>query len=207
MEEYQDEFQQTGAGWWIRLIGCIIYGAVIIAYAYQTLELVNWLFPADNWFMKVVTVFVCDGCATGYAMAEMFYRFRLRRSKQLVFGMWILTFVLSTAATIIQMYLSSTHTVPHLIDAGVVTVAYGLIIVAFIVNIIAITVVIRMEYGASQPKRVYLDDRPKKAKVQRTTVTALGQTAQMPQIPEKSIVLTEAQLISIIRQNQKQDPQ
>lgn len=204
--EDQDEFKQTGAGWWIRLIGCIIYGAVIIAYAFQTLELVNWLFPADNWFMKVVTVFVCDGCATGYAMAEMFYRFRLRRSKQLTFGMWILTFVLSTVATIIQMYLSSTHTIPHAIDPGVVTVAYGLIIVAFVINIIAITVIIRMEYGASQPERVYLDDRPKKAKVSPGTIVtpvALGQTAQ---IPEKTVTLTQAQLDELIAKAKK-DPQ
>lgn len=207
-EEFdQEEIQQTGAGWWIRLIGCIVYGAIIIAYAVQTLELVSWLFPADNWYMKVVTVFVCDGCATGYAFAEMLYHFRLRRSKNLVFGMWVITFVFSTAATIIQMYLSSTHTIPHAIDANIISLAYGIIIVAFVVNIVAITVIIRMEYGAAQPKRVYLDDRPKKARVQpRTTVTALGQTTQMPAIPEKTVVLTEAQLREIIQQSQKQDP-
>src|SRR5712691_9649853 len=105
--QYYDEqdFAQSGAGWWIRVIGVIVYVAIIVAYAIQTLLLVNWLFPADNQFMKVVTVFVCDGCATGYALAEMFYRFRLRKTKHIVFGMWIVTFTLSTAATVIQMYL------------------------------------------------------------------------------------------------------
>jgi len=214
MIEYdEDEFQQTGAGWWIRLIGCIAYGAVIIAYAIQTFELVNWLFPADNWFMKIVTMFVCDGCATGYAFAEMLYRFRLRRSKHITFGMWILTFIFSTAATVIQMYLSSTHTIPHSIDMGIVSLAYGIIIVAFVVNIIAITVIIRMEYGAGQPKRVYLDDRPKKAKVvpPKTTVApvSLGQIASVPQIPDKkTVTLTEAEwkyIESVLKA--KQDPQ
>lgn len=164
-QEYDDdEFQQSGGGWWIRLLGVIVYILVIVAYAVQTLELVQWLFPDGNWFMQIITVFVCDGCATGYAMAEMFYRFRLRRSKQLTFGMWIVTFVLSTAATVIQMYLSSTHNIPHVIDPNIITLAYGLIIVAFVVNIISITVIIRMEYGASQPVYRYLDDRPKQKK-------------------------------------------
>src|SRR5579859_1813745 len=133
---YEEDYQQTGAGWWIRLIGCIVYMAIIVAYAWQTMELVSWLIPDDNTFMRIVTVFVCDGCATGYAMAEMFYRFRLRRSKNLVFGMWILTFIFSTAATVIQMYLSSTHTIPHAIDPTVITVAYGIVIAAFVTNII-----------------------------------------------------------------------
>lgn len=163
----EEEFKQTGAGWWIRLLGVIVYMLVIVAYALQTLELVSWLFPDSNWFMKVVTVFVCDGCATGYAMAEMFYRFRLRRSKHLTFGMWIITFILSTAASVIQMYLSSTGNIPHKIDPAIIAGAYGLIIVAFVINIIAITVIIRMEYGAAQPAYRYLDDRPKKVAPQR----------------------------------------
>jgi len=163
-EQYEEEedFQQSGGGWWIKWIGIIVYIAIIVAYAIQTLELVAWLFPGDTWFMKSVTVFVCDGCATGYAMAEMFYRFRLRKSKHLVFGMWIITFALSTAATVIQMYLSSTHNVPHAIDPTVISIAYGLIIVAFVVNIVAITVIIRMEHGASHPAHRYLDDKPRK---------------------------------------------
>src|SRR2546421_12966128 len=118
-----DEYEQSAAGWWIRLIGIIIYILVIVAYAVQTLELVNWLFPADGWFMKIVTVFVCAGCATGYAMAEMVYVYRCRRSKQLTFGMWIVTFVLSTAATVIQTYLSSTHNIPHTIYPSIITLA------------------------------------------------------------------------------------
>ncbi len=164
-EEQEDEFKQSTGGWWIRVIGIIVYMAIIVAYAVQTLELVNWLFPDANWFMMIVTVFVCDGCATGYAMAEMFYRFRLKRAKGLVFGMWVVTFALSTAATVIQMYLSSTHHIPHSIDPTVISVAYGLIILAFVVNIIAITVIIRMEYNASQPQHRYLDDGKKKSPV------------------------------------------
>lgn len=159
--EQEDDFQQSGGGKWIKIIGIIAFIAIILAYAWQTLELVGWLFPSDNWFMKTVTVFVCDGCATGYAMAEMFYRFRLRSSKTLVFGMWIITFIFSTLASIIQMYLSSTHNIPHTIDATVISVAYGIVIGAFVVNIIAITVIIRMEHNASQPQRRYLDDKPR----------------------------------------------
>lgn len=154
----EDDFRQSGGGWWIKVAGIIVYMAIIVAYAIQTMQLVSWLFPADNWFMKGVTVFVCDGCATGYAMAEMFYRFKLRKSKHLVFGMWIVTFILSTAATVIQMYLSSTHNIPHSIDVSVVSVAYGAVIVAYVVNIIAITVIIRMEHNAGLPTRRYLDD-------------------------------------------------
>jgi hypothetical protein len=181
--ENEEEFQQSGAGWWIHKIGIVVYVIVIVAFAVQTLDLVNWLFPADNQFMKVVTVFVADGCALGWAMTEMFYRFRLRRSKHLAFGMWVVTFILSTAATVIQMYLSSTHNIPHSIDPGIITVAYGLVILAFVVNIIAITVIIRMEHEAGQPQRVYLDDlRSRKRALPQPQVRIVEQStpASMP---------------------------
>src|SRR6266702_1059605 len=59
-EQYEEEdFQQSGGGWWIKWIGIIVYIAIIVAYAVQTLELVAWLFPADTWFMKSVTGFGC----------------------------------------------------------------------------------------------------------------------------------------------------
>jgi hypothetical protein len=171
--EYEDEdFEQTGGGKWIRLIGITAYMLIIIAFAWQTLELVGWLFPKENWFMKAVTVFVCDGCATLYAMAEMFYRFRLRWSKNLIFGMWLVAFLFSTGATVVQLYLSSIDRVPHQIDPGITTIAYAIIIFAFVVNIIAITSVIRMEYNAAQPKRLYQDDKEyrKRRSVQRVRV-------------------------------------
>ncbi len=161
-QDFDDsEFQQTGGGWWIGKLGIIVYMAIILAYAWQTLQLVSWLFPANNWFMQGVTVFVCDGCATGYAMAEMFYRFRLRRSKQLVFGMWIITFIFSTAASVIQLYLSSIGNIPHHINPNIIAIAYGVVIAAFVVNIIAITMIIRNEHNAAQPVHRYLDDKPR----------------------------------------------
>jgi hypothetical protein len=194
-EEEFDQFSQTGAGWWIHVISIIVYGLVIIAYAIQTLELVSWLFPDDNWFMRIITVFVCDGCATGYAFAEMFYRYRLRRSKNLTFGMWVITFALSTAATIIQMYLSSTHNIPHLIEPGIITIAYGLVIVAFVANIIAITVIIRMEHNASQPERYYLDDPHPRRKHTRPRQIRRSQvkvrTAQVTRVPAPRKVIKQ----------------
>lgn len=160
----EDDFKQSGGGRWIKIIAIVAFMAIIIAYAFQTLQLVTWLFTNDNMFMKAVTVFVCDGCATGYALAEMFYRFKLRASKHLVFGMWIITFVFSTAATVVQMYLTSIHAVPHTIDPNIVVVAYGVIIAAFVANILAITVIIRMEHNAGLPTRRYLDDGPKRTR-------------------------------------------
>jgi len=199
----EEDFQQSGGGWWIHKIGIIAYVAVIVAFAIQTLELVNWLFPADNQFMKIVTVFVADGCATGWAMAEMFYRFRLRRSKHLAFGMWIVTFILSTAATVIQMYLSSTNNIPHKIDPSVITIAYGVVILAFVINIIAITVIIRMEHSAGQPQHIYLDDKPK---VKRPIPVA--QPVQVTQVPATAAQLSPVDvewLAKLIAQRQEQD--
>lgn len=170
-QEYQTDdeldFRQSRGGKAIKVIGLVVFVAIILAYALQTLQLVGWLFPDNNWFMQTVTVFVCDGCATGYAMAEMFYRFRLRASKDYVFWMWIVTFIFSTAASVIQMYLSSTHNIPHDIDPRIISVAYGIVIAAFVINIIAITLIIRMEHNASQPKHRYMDDKPQK-RVQKT---------------------------------------
>lgn len=169
-EYLDDNFEQSGGGMWIRVLGIVVYLVIILAFAWQTLELVSWLFVDENWYMKAVTVFVCDGCASGYAMAEMFYRFRLRWSKNIVFGMWLVTFASSTLATIIQMYLSSTNRIPHNIDPGIITIAYGIVIAMFVVNIIAITVVIRMEYNASQPKRIYMDDKEYRKRHQRVRI-------------------------------------
>ena len=184
----QQDFQQTGAGWWIRLIALIAFTAIIIAYAVQTFQLVQWLFSDGNIFMQAVTVFVCDGCATGYALGEMFYRFKLRRSKNLVFGMWIITFILSTSATVIQMYLSSTHTVPHVIDPAVITSAYSLIIAAFVINIIAITVIIRMEHGAGMSRQIYLDDKKDlPVMAVKQAVQSLPQTAQTGAMSEQEL--------------------
>jgi len=202
----EDEFQQSGGGWWIHKIGIIVYIAVIIAFAVQTLELVTWLFPADNQFMRVVTVFVADGCATGWAMAEMFYRFRLRRSKHLAFGMWIVTFILSTAATVIQMYLSSTGNIPHKIDPSVITIAYGMVILAFVINIIAITVIIRMEYVAGQPQHVYLDDKPKSKRPR--PVAQPVQVTQVPATAAQTAQLSPADMqwiANLIAERQEQD--
>lgn len=166
-QEYQTDdeeldFRQSRGGKAIKVVGIIVFVAIILAYALQTLQLVGWLFPDNNWFMQVVTVFVCDGCATGYAMAEMFYRFRLRASKDFVFWMWIITFIFSTAASVIQMYLGSTHNIPHDIDPKIISIAYGVVIAAFVINIVAITLIIRMEHNSAQPVRRYMDDKPKK---------------------------------------------
>lgn len=183
----ESEFQQTGGGWWIGKLGIIVYMAIILAYAWQTLQLVGWLFPANNVFMQGVTVFVCDGCATGYAMAEMFYRFRLRRSKQLVLGMWIITFIFSTVATVIQMYLESTGNIPHQINGNIIAVAYAVVIAAYVVNIIAITVIIRNEHNAGQPTRRYLDDKPRNRRAvpqgKPQSQASFAQQASAPAIP------------------------
>lgn len=178
-EYLDDNFEQSGGGMWIRVLGIVVCLVIILAFAWQTLELVSWLFVDENWYMKAVTVFVCDGCASGYAMAEMFYRFRLRWSKNIVFGMWLVTFASSTLATIIQMYLSSTNRIPHNIDPGIITIAYGIVIAMFVVNIIAITVVIRMEYNASQPKRIYMDDKEYRKRHQRVRIVEQAPAAKL----------------------------
>lgn len=194
--EHDDEdFEQTGGGKWIRLLGMVAYTLVILAFAWQTLELVSWLFPDENWFMKAVTVFVCDGCATLYAMAEMFYRFRLRWSKNLIFGMWIVAFLFSTSATIVQMYLSSINRIPHQIDTGVTTIAYAIIIFAFVVNIIAITSVIRMEYNAGQPKRVYQDDKEYRHRRSPQRVRVVESARVTPALAAPAIAASKNQVL------------
>jgi hypothetical protein len=176
-------YRQSGGGQVIRVVAICAFIAILVAYALQTMSLVSWLFPQDDLFMKCVTVFICDGCCCGYGMGEMFYRFRLRSSKNWCYTMWVVTFILSTAATVIQMYLSSTHTIPHTIDSQVIVWAYGLVIAGFIVNIIAITCIIRAEHNAGLPAIVYLDDTPGELAApvtvhQLATATAPGHQAK-----------------------------
>ncbi len=135
---------------WIILIAVVVYVLMILAFALQTMELVNWLMPT-NLFMRVATVFSFDGCAALWAALKLFYKFNRVRSKTIVTGLWYTSFGLATIASIIQLYLSSTTRLDFTVDPGIISVAYVTVIVAMTVNIIALTFFLSMEYEAYHP--------------------------------------------------------
>lgn len=137
----------TGA-FWMRLIVIGVYIAAVIAFAIQTWNLVDTILPADNQFMKVATVVCLDVMSIIFALTEMVYPFYSRAAKQLAMGMWLITFIGALFASIIYMYLSSIHVINGVLDMHVLVWAYGIIVFVMAADVLAITVGIRMEYGA-----------------------------------------------------------
>ncbi len=123
---------------------------LVIVFAFQTYFLVNTLFPSDNVFMKVVTVFSFDGCCIIYAGLELFYHFKWKHAKTLTGIMWGLTFLGSLICTVAYMNLSSDHLLHAITDSNILVIAYAVVTAVFSGDIVAITYLIKNEYIATQ---------------------------------------------------------
>ncbi len=133
----------------MKIVGIIALLAAMIGFAIQTWELVDWLFPAENFLMKVITVIVFDGFSAGWASAEVFYPFRRSNNKHLANGMWLIDFFLSMLATVLQMFLSSAFRFKIDVPFAVDLTAYALVTIAFAANIVVLTIIVRGEIMAA----------------------------------------------------------
>lgn len=137
---------------WIPLMLGAAYVAITIAFAVQTYELVQWLMPADNVFMKWATVLVFDGACVVWSLTRTFTKvYHKHVSQQIVNGMFWFSFALSTVASVIQLYLSSTTKLNFHVDPNIIAFAFGTVIVAFVANLVALVCYGHAEMSASNP--------------------------------------------------------
>ncbi len=140
---------------WISAILPIIYVGAIVYFAYQTWELVDHLFPSENLPMKIGTVLTFDFMAAIWMCVKMFARFRVWANYGLAKGMWRATFALATGASAIQMYLSAVAFTYATVDVRIIYIAYAMVVVAAVVNIVAVGHFLNTEWDAAHPRKFF----------------------------------------------------
>jgi len=138
---------------WMAVIMPIIYVGAIVYFGYQTWELVDHLFPAEQLSMKIGTVLTFDFMAAIWLAVKMFARFRVWSNYGMAKGMWRITFTLATAASAIQMYLQAVSFTYGSVDTRIIYIAYALVVVAAVVNICAIGHFLNTEWDAAHPRK------------------------------------------------------
>ncbi len=144
----QQQRKMNGAGYLFMGLLITALCILLIVFAFQTYFLVDTLFPSDNIFMKVVTVFSFDGCCIIYAGLDLFYHFKWQHSKNLTNIMWGATFIGSLICTVAYMNLSSDHLLHQIVNINLLYTAYAIVTVVFAGNIVAITFLVKKEYVA-----------------------------------------------------------
>ncbi len=155
MQEYENEEQEHHEGSWLISWGLpIVYVGLVFAFGIQTWELVAHLFPAENLFMQIATVFSFDVMAAIWLGVKTFGRFRLYSSLSLVRWMFRITFTLATIASVIQMYLNAVHFLYQSVDHNIILFAYALVVISFAGNLIALSYLLSSEHDAKNPKKI-----------------------------------------------------
>ncbi len=150
--------RKTTGQWLIPVIFGLVYVCILGVFAVQTYFLVDWLFPEQNYFMKIVTVFSFDGVALLCALAEAFYSFRSRRAHQKVRVAWGVSFVGSCLCTAVWMILSASTKMDFPVPGWVLDWSYVIVTAVFITVIVLATFAAMGEWRALHPLLDYEDD-------------------------------------------------
>lgn len=143
--------RKTTGQWLIPVIFGLVYVCILGVFAVQTYFLVDWLFPEQNYFMKIVTVFSFDGVALLCALAEAFYSFRSRGSHQMTRVAWGIAFVGSCVCTGVWMILSASTKMDFPVPDWVVNVSYIVVTLVFVLVIVLATFAAMGEWRATHP--------------------------------------------------------
>ncbi len=131
-------------------IGCFLvlataYLGLIGLFAWQTSELVIFLFPDDQWLVRALTVFSFDGCAALWGAAELFYKFAHPHSRSAVRWGWAITNILSLVATILYMVIQFMLRFQVTISPTTVTIGDAISIAALVFNMAMFTAFVYYE--------------------------------------------------------------
>jgi len=124
----------------LRFVVRAIYIALLILFAWQTIEFVQWLFPDEQLIYKVL-VFVCfDVMAFVWAMVDLFYHFADQDgARTIVRWGWAVTFILSLGASILYLSIQGYYRFHLPITADMLNIGYTVSIVALVFNILILT--------------------------------------------------------------------
>lgn len=132
------------------LIGLVFYIGALILFATQTWSLVNWLFPSDNFQVKLLTVLSFDVMSIFWSCVDLFYRFASRTAHNLVRWAWAVTFLLSFVASVLNMCLEWMFRYQTTSDS-LVKEGYGISIFAVTINILFLTFFFYLEWKIRHP--------------------------------------------------------
>jgi hypothetical protein len=115
------------------------YIGLLLLFAWQTWEFVNWLFPDDELTFRILT-FVCfDVMAFLWAICDLFYHFTDYAARTLVRWGWGITFTLSLVASVLFLSIQGFFRFHLQISVDMLNVGYGVSIVALVFNILILT--------------------------------------------------------------------
>jgi hypothetical protein len=136
-------------GWSIIIVLSLLFTCAVGLFAWQTWEFVNFLIPQENWLMKYLAVANFDVMSLVWLLGELILRPWLDHNTKVTMGIaGGIDFLLSTAATVIQLTVvaSLRFTATTDINPILIYIAYGVIALTLVVNIIAFIIVIRVEW-------------------------------------------------------------
>jgi hypothetical protein len=166
-------------------------GAVIL-FGWQTWEFVNWLLPTDSLLMKILAVVNFDVFSYIWLATGLFLGRHIEKvSKDMTFIAGIVTLLLSLACSVIQMTIQRDERFLTNIDPNQVDLAYGMIIIALIWNIITILILLHVEWP-------FISGEKQRERFVEATKPGLPLPVQQPTIPLE-------QLTTLIREIQNQN--
>ncbi len=195
MQEIEEP--EEGLNWIFWIIGGGLYVALTIYFAYQTWTFVDWLFPDDQIIMKALTLISFDVMSVFWGCLDLFYKFASPGAKMWVRVSWIVTFILSSIASILYLVVESVFRFHLSVSPATLNTGYIISIIAVVYNIIALVMWVYLEYTWRHPRQDHIDYyrqfRPvKKAKKQKVLDRAPAPAA-LPATPLPSNILVEEQ--------------
>lgn len=129
-----------------------VYVGVLILFGVQTWLFVDWLFPADQLFMKLMTVLCFDVMSFLWAVVDLFYDFASVAAKRLVQWAWGISFLLSLTASIFYLSLESMFRFHVTVTADMVNTGYGVVIFAVTLTVVFLTAWLYIEWDTRHPQ-------------------------------------------------------
>lgn len=153
-------------------------------FGWQTWQLVNFLFPAEDIFMMLLTLLSFDIMAAFWTIVHSFYSFHSRGAKQWVTAGWVITFFLSFVASVLYLSIRSFFRFHLTISTDTVNFGYGVSIFALTFNILVLMAWLLLEWKAVHPHLDAFDilEQQENNSMQGNN-RQYGNTGQLLQIP------------------------
>lgn len=149
MSKFQIERKHSNAG--LLLVSVLIYVALLLLFAWQTLLFVNILFPDADLMMKVLTVFSVDGMGFVWANLHTFYRFAHPHAKGAVKWGWGVTYGLSALLSVLYLTFTYIFAFQHVTDPTYIKIGVGASIAALMFNIAELSIFLYFEITTRFP--------------------------------------------------------
>lgn len=157
---------------------------MLILFASQTLGFVNWLYPSDELFFKILT-FVCfDVLSFVWALVVLLYKYADERAKTVAWVAAVLDFLLSLVASVLYLIIQNIYRFHLVIDPNWVVGSTIVTIVALVANILLLVVFLTFDV----PARIEADANHKRyVRQKRRNVTqSNGSNVTQQQLAQNS---------------------